>query len=281
MAIRYWLKEKGLTTTKEGGGDVKIVPQENAQTVETFRSGAIDGAWVPEPFVSRLVNAGGKVLVDERDLWPDGKFVITNLIVSTKFLKAHPDVVQKLVDGQVAANEFVNSKPDEAQQAISDAHRQDHRQAAGPEADQAGLADAGVPNDPIASSLKAGLDHAVAVGLTEPVDLNGPVRPELPQQGAQGAGQARGRRCHDVDHDDSPRERDRRGRALGRDQGVRPRARTPSLALDRVSLDVAPGEFVCLVGASGCGKSTLLNLVAGLDRSAAARSRWPATPARA
>ena len=59
----------------------QIVPQENAQTVETFSSGAIDGAWVPEPFVSRLVNAGGKVLVDERDLWPDGKFVITNLIV--------------------------------------------------------------------------------------------------------------------------------------------------------------------------------------------------------
>jgi NitT/TauT family transport system ATP-binding protein len=41
------------------------------------------------------------------------------------------------------------------------------------------------------------------------------------------------------------------------------------LALDRVSLTVAPGEFVCLVGASGCGKSTLLNLVAGLDRVSA------------
>jgi NitT/TauT family transport system ATP-binding protein len=37
------------------------------------------------------------------------------------------------------------------------------------------------------------------------------------------------------------------------------------LALDRVSLSVSPGEFVCLLGASGCGKSTLLSLVAGLD----------------
>jgi NitT/TauT family transport system ATP-binding protein len=40
-------------------------------------------------------------------------------------------------------------------------------------------------------------------------------------------------------------------------------------ALDRISLDVTAGEFVCLVGASGCGKSTLLNLVAGLDEPSA------------
>ncbi|WP_308447856.1 ABC transporter substrate-binding protein [Micromonospora humidisoli] len=173
VAIRYWLKEKGLKTTKEGGGDVKIVPQENAQTVETFASGSIDGAWVPEPFVSRLVNAGGKVLVDERDLWPDKKFVITNLIVSTKFLKAHPEAVKKLVEGQVAANDFVNTKPDEAQQAISD-----HiGKITGKPLDLKLIKQAWptllFTNDPIASSLKTGLDHAVAVELTQPVDLNG------------------------------------------------------------------------------------------------------------
>src|SRR4051794_41958488 len=40
----------------------------------------------------------------------------------------------------------------------------------------------------------------------------------------------------------------------------------PVLALDRVSLNVAESEFVCLVGASGCGKSTLLNIIAGLEK---------------
>ena len=173
VALRYWLKEKGLKTTKEGGGDVTVVPQENAQTVETFTSGAIDGAWVPEPYVSRLVNAGGKVLVDERDLWPDKKFVITNLIVSTKFLKAHPDVVKKLVEGQVAANEFVNTKPEEAQQAVSDHIGKITGKPLDVKLIKQAWPTLEFTNDPIASSLKTGLDHAVAVELTQPVDLNG------------------------------------------------------------------------------------------------------------
>ncbi|KAA2266083.1 ABC transporter ATP-binding protein [Solihabitans fulvus] len=47
------------------------------------------------------------------------------------------------------------------------------------------------------------------------------------------------------------------------------RGRDIVTALDGVDLAVAPGEFVCLLGASGCGKSTLLNLVAGLDEPSA------------
>jgi NitT/TauT family transport system substrate-binding protein len=173
VALRYWLKEKGLTTTKEGGGDVSIVPQENSQTVDTFKSGAIDGAWVPEPFVSRLVNAGGKVLLDEKDLWPDGKFVITNLIVSTKFLKAHPDVVKRLVEGQVAANEYLHTNVDEAQQAISDHIKKLSGTALDLNLIKQSWQTLEFLNDPIPSSLKVGLDHAVAVGLTQPVDLTG------------------------------------------------------------------------------------------------------------
>src|SRR5688572_88438 len=106
VALRNWLKTNNLKADLQGGGDVSIVPQENAQTLETFRSGQIDGAWVPEPWATRLVQeGGGKVLVDERSLWPDGRFVTTHLIVRTKFLQEHPDAVRRLVEGQVQANE--------------------------------------------------------------------------------------------------------------------------------------------------------------------------------
>jgi NitT/TauT family transport system ATP-binding protein len=58
--------------------------------------------------------------------------------------------------------------------------------------------------------------------------------------------------------------------------GVSKRYGTPRggvLALDRISLSIRPGEFVCLVGASGCGKSTFLNLAAGLDAPTAGQVR--------
>src|SRR5439155_17562157 len=67
IALRNWLKSQSLKTDTSGGGDVKILDQDNAQTLQTFQHGLIAGAWVPEPWASRLVvEGGGKVLVDER-----------------------------------------------------------------------------------------------------------------------------------------------------------------------------------------------------------------------
>ncbi len=103
VALRAWLADEGLSTDTQGGGDVSIVPQENAQTLDQFKAGAIDGAWLPEPWASRLVDAGAVVLVDEKDLWPDGEFVTTHLIVATQFLADHPQTVKALLEGHIEA----------------------------------------------------------------------------------------------------------------------------------------------------------------------------------
>jgi NitT/TauT family transport system substrate-binding protein len=174
VALRAWLKDQGYETDQEGGGDVSILPQANADILTAFSTGALDGAWVPEPWATRMIEeGGGHVLVDERDLWPDGEFVTTQLIVATEFLDAHPDVVKRLIEGQVAANAYVNDNPDEAQQAVGAAIGA----LTGAELDPAILAAAWAnltfTNDPVASSLAESAAHAVAVGLLEPVDLDG------------------------------------------------------------------------------------------------------------
>jgi NitT/TauT family transport system substrate-binding protein len=171
VALRSWLLANGLKTDTAGGGDVSVVPQENAQTLEAFVAGTIDGAWVPEPWASRLAQeGGGKVLVDERTLWPEGEYVTTHLMVATKFLDKHPDVVKRLLEGQVKANAFVNANPAEAQQiANTEIEKITTKKL------KDGLIQAAWPNleftdDPIASSLSKSAADAQALGLLKPVD---------------------------------------------------------------------------------------------------------------
>ena len=174
VALRAWLKEQGYTTDLEGGGDVSILPQANADILTAFSTGALDGAWVPEPWATRMIEeGGGHVLVDERDLWPEGEFVTTQLMVSQEFLNAHPDVVKHLLEGQVEANQFVNENAAESQQIVATAIGE----LTGSELDPAILAAAWenlvFTDDPIASSLAESAAHAEEVGLLEPVDLEG------------------------------------------------------------------------------------------------------------
>ena len=139
-----------------------------------FQAGDIDGAWVPEPWATRLVQeGGGKVLVDERDLWPNGEYVTTQLVVTPTFLNDHPDVVKALLTGVISANDYVNEQPAEAQALVNEGIK---------DVTQKGLPDAVLaaawPNltftvDPIASSLATSAAEATELGLLEKTDLTG------------------------------------------------------------------------------------------------------------
>ena len=168
VALRSWLKANKLSSDVQGGGDVSIVPQENAQNLEQFKLGTLAGAWVPEPWATRMLQEGkGTVLLDERTLWPEGKYVTTHLMVRTAFLKDHPEVVKHLLEGQVAATDFVNANPAEAKTLVN----QGLQKLTGKPIPQ-GVIDAAWPNmtftyDPVASSLRKGADDAKAVGLLD------------------------------------------------------------------------------------------------------------------
>ena len=174
VALRTWLADNGLATDKQGGGDVSILPQENAQTLETFTSGQIDGAWVPEPWATRLVQeGGGKVLLDEKTLWPEGKYVTTHLIVRTDYLDAHSDIIKALLAGHLAANELVNRDPAKAQQLTNQGIEKITGKTIAQKVITAAWPNLTFTVDPIASSLKGSAEHATKVGLLDPIDLTG------------------------------------------------------------------------------------------------------------
>ena len=175
VALRAWLKSKGLATDTAGGGDVSVVNQENAQTLDTFKAGTIQGAWVPEPWATRLIDeGGGKVLVDERDLWPDGKYVTTQLMVATKFLDANPEVVKRILLATIQAVDSVNESPDKAQQTVNTEIEKFTTKALGADLLKKSWANLTFTIDPIASSLSKSAQDAEALGLLkDPGELSG------------------------------------------------------------------------------------------------------------
>jgi NitT/TauT family transport system substrate-binding protein len=101
IALRHWLKSKGLKL-REQGGDVDVIPLANPDILGLFLNGGLEGAWVPEPWGARLINEGGaKVLVDERDLWPDRRFPTTVLVTTRRVLETRPEQIKALLRAHV------------------------------------------------------------------------------------------------------------------------------------------------------------------------------------
>jgi NitT/TauT family transport system substrate-binding protein len=115
VALRKYLLDNGFKTT-ENGGNVTVVPVANADILTLFVKKELDGAWVPEPWATRLVKeANGRILVDERDLWPpEGKFVTAHIIVRPDYLKENPDVIKKLVAAHVDETQWINDNKEQA-----------------------------------------------------------------------------------------------------------------------------------------------------------------------
>jgi NitT/TauT family transport system substrate-binding protein len=165
VAVRAWLMKQGFTLTEQGG-DTQVIPVANPDILTLFRKKEIDGAWVPEPWGARLVReAGGKMFLDERDLWKDGKFVTAHIIVSTNFLKEHPDLVKRFLAAHVELTQRINADPASAKQKLNS----EIERLTGAALPTAILDDAWsrqmVTYDPIRASLVGSADAAFQLGF--------------------------------------------------------------------------------------------------------------------
>src|SRR3954447_8250030 len=175
VALRTWLTAQGLANSVDGGVDVTVAPTPSSEIPNLCQAGELDGAWVPEPYASTLVlKAGGHVLVNEKDLWPEGKFVTTHLIVRTEFLEQYPDTVDALLRANGEAVEFATNDPEGAKAAVNAGLKAaGGKELAAPVLDRA-WSELTVTYDPIASALAQSAKNGVAAGTTEKeVDLDG------------------------------------------------------------------------------------------------------------
>jgi NitT/TauT family transport system substrate-binding protein len=119
IALRAWLIAHDMKTTDKGG-DVQVIPVANPDQLTLFLKKQLDAAWAPEPWASRLVHeANGRIFLDERELWPRGQFVTAQLVVSTRFLNEHPDLVKTWLRAHVELTDWINGHLPEAKNILN------------------------------------------------------------------------------------------------------------------------------------------------------------------
>ena len=80
LALRSYLAEHALQDTT-AGGDVRVIAVAGATVLAQMKSGELDGAWLPEPWATRIVRELDAVrFIDERDLWPERRFSTAVLV---------------------------------------------------------------------------------------------------------------------------------------------------------------------------------------------------------
>jgi NitT/TauT family transport system substrate-binding protein len=173
VSLRFYLLKHRLKL-KEKGGTVEVIPVANPDQLTLFRKKEIDGAWTVEPWVSRLVSeAGGTVFLDERSIWPKGKFVTANIIVSAKFLKEHPDLVKKWLRAHVRLTQRINAAPLRAQRELNQELKNITGQALPEEILRQAFTRFELTYDPLPKTLIAAANSAFELGFL------GKKRPDL------------------------------------------------------------------------------------------------------
>jgi NitT/TauT family transport system substrate-binding protein len=173
VALRKYLLDNGYKT-KENGGNVQVIPAANADILTLLLKKEVDGAWVPEPWGERFIKeANSRLFVDERDLWPDGKFVTAHIIFRTDYLQNNPDVVKKLLGAHINETEWINAHKDEALTQFNTELKKLTGQTIPEDVLKQSLTRLELTWDPIQSSLIQSANNAFDIGFL------GKTRPDL------------------------------------------------------------------------------------------------------
>lgn len=163
-ALDSWLRQQGAYSP--GIGRITMA---SWYLVKALQSGHLAGAWEPAPEDAQMVAAGGRVLVNEASLWPGGKFSTAVLVVTGRYLAAHPAAVTGLLKAQIQVENQFTTAPGNAEAAVNtELGTSQGARLPAPVLAQS-FAQISFTEDPLAASVLAEAQHAAAAGLLKPV----------------------------------------------------------------------------------------------------------------
>jgi len=120
VSLRHYLAENGLKSA-EKGGDVFVLNISNPDIYTLFAKGDIDGAWVPEPWATMLVeDLNGTRLYDESEFWPENQFSSVLLIGRSDYIEKNPEIIKKWINANEKTVQWINDNPDESKKLYNE-----------------------------------------------------------------------------------------------------------------------------------------------------------------
>jgi NitT/TauT family transport system substrate-binding protein len=180
IALKHWLKGQGLSLVTDRGGDVRVVPLSNPDILGQYLQGKLEGAWVPEPWGARMVaEGGGHILLDERRLWPEGRFPTTVLVTTRKALETKRPQLLALVRAHVQLTERWEQSPDAFATAVNTAFGQLTKKPLPPAVLKDAFSRLRPDVEPNAAALARAAQHAQELGFIPSADISGMVDTSL------------------------------------------------------------------------------------------------------
>lgn len=192
ITLRWWLSTQGLKPTSLGG-NVMVLPQPNPEIMTLFRRGEIEAAWVPEPWASRLLAEGGHVLVDERTLWPGGRFPTTVLVATRDALEHRREEVKALLRAHLQLTARAHAQPQAFQAETNQAFGRLTGKTMSQSVVEQSFARMELTVDPMREQLATEAERSAQLGYIPNVDVSGMVDDSLlrevqQEEGVGGAG---------------------------------------------------------------------------------------------
>ena len=164
VSLRHYLSENGLKPA-EKGGSVVIYNISNPDIYTLFVKGDIDGAWIPEPWATILVNElNGKRLFYEEDLWPNQEFASVLLIANADFVEKNPMLITKLLSSHNETASWINQNPVETRIIFNNFLNSHLGQSLSDDVVDIALSNLVITADPLPDSVESFAEKANALG---------------------------------------------------------------------------------------------------------------------